>query len=566
MSNEKMHSNRISIEYAVYALILIAALALRFMALGKMPLNNDEARLALEALNVSRGNEVLISGQPGYVSLTSIMFSIFSDTNFLARFWPAMFGSLLVMLPFLFRERIGRTAALLLALLLAFDPFLITASRTASGSIFALTGLIAGIDFWWKKRPVFAGIGFGFALLGGVDLWGGLIAVALVFLLTLWSGKRTRDNEASEGNRPSMKVALISFLITLVAVGTAFLTYPGVISGVGSSIVEYIKSWGSSYTIPFTSAAILWLLIQIPMICLGIWGLINGIKRKDPKAIFLGIWWAIQLLVSVINPARNQAELFWVSIPMLVLASMAIERFFSQQKSENRWVFLAEAVLVVALCVFSFINLAALVNSGGLDTETMRNRIIGTLLPLVLLAVVTLLFAWGWSPNSTRRGLVVGLGLILLAGWFGSSWKAADLGSRPEFEFKSGGETPVGSEILLSSLADLSRWTTSQSNRIDVQVAGLNLTSLSWALRDFENLVLESEFNPNATSSIILTPEDIEIQGISTYRGQKVLWSVQPAFAEMSIQDWMKWLFFRAGPQKETELIFWAENTLFFDH
>lgn len=566
MSNEKMYSTRISIEYTVYALILVAALAFRFLVLGRIPLNNDEARLAIEAMNVSRGNEVLISGQPGYVSLTSIMFSIVNDSNFLARFWPAFIGSLLVLLPLLFRDRIGKTTALILSLLLAFDPFLITISRSANGSIFALVGLLAGIGFWRKNRPVFTGIGFGLALLGGVDLWGGLTAVVLAFLVTLWFNKKNLDNETTESNKPSMKVTVISFLITVLAIGTVFLTHPGVISAIGSSLVEYIQSWGAAYTTPFTSAAILWLLIQIPMICLGIWGLMSGIKHKVPKASFLGIWWGIQLLVSVLNPGRNLVELFWVSIPMLVLASMALGMFFSQQKSENRWVFLAETVLVIALCIFSFMNFAALVNSNGLDAETMRNRIIGTLLPLVLLAVVTLLFAWGWSPNSTRRGLVVGLGLMLFAGWFGSSWKAADLGSRPEFEFKFGGETPVGSETLLSSMADLSRWTTSQTNRIDVQITGLESDSLSWALRDFENLTQESSFNPNSTSSIILTPADIEIQGTSAYRGQKVLWSVQPAFAEMSIQDWMKWGLFRIGPQNKTELIFWAKNILFFNN
>lgn len=566
MTNEKMHSTRIPIEYAVYALILVTAIALRFLVLGKMPLNNDEARLALEAMHVAQGNDVVVSGQPGYISLTAIAFSIFGDFNFFARFWPALIGSLLVLLPLLFRDRIGKTAAVVLSLLLTFDPFLITVSRSANGSIFALAGLFAGIGFWRKNKPVLTGISFGLALLGGVDLWSGLIAVGLAFLAALWARKRIRDDEALEDGKPSMKAAVISSLVTVAVIGTVFLTHPDCISAVGSSLVEYFKSWGSTYTTAFTSAAILWLIIQIPVICLGIWGLLTGIKRKDPLVNFLGIWWGIQLLISVLNPSRNLAELFWISIPMLVLASTTIERFIAQRQSENRWVFLAETVLVVALCVFSMMNFAALVNASGLDAETMRNRIIGTLLPLVLLAVVTLLFAWGWSSNSTRRGLVVGLGLIFFAVWIGSAWKAADLGSWPEYEFKFGGQTPVGTETLLSSMSDLSRWTTSQANRIDVLVAGLDSDSLMWALRDFENLDLETSFNQNMTPSIILTPVETEIQGTSAYRGQKVLWAVEPDFEEMSIQDWMKWGLFRTGPQKNIELIFWAKNTLFFEN
>lgn len=566
MSIETMQSRKISLEYAVYAFILVAALAFRFLALGMTPLNNDEAHLALEALNVSRGNDVSISGQPGYVSLTSILFSIFSDSNFFARFWPALIGSLLVLLPVLFRDQVGKNTALILSLLLAFDPFLITISRSANGGIFALTGVMAGIGFWRIKKPVLAGFGFGLALLGGVDLWGGLIAIGLAYLATFKIRKQVLNAEKNENQKKQVRVAIVSLLITLIAFATVFLTRPAIISAVGSSLVEYIQSWGVAFTIPFTSAAFLWLLIQIPVIGLGIWGLLSGIKRNDPKVGFLGIWWGIQFVLSVMNPARNIAELFWVSLPMLILASMAIEKFFNQQKSENRWVFLAEIVLVVALCVFSLMNFTALVNSNSVDAETMRNRIIGTLLPLVLLAVVTLLFAWGWSLVSTRRGFIIGLGLILFAGWFGSSWKAADLGSRPEFEFKFGGETPVGSEILLSSISDLSRWTTSQANRIDIQIAGLELDSLSWALRNFENLRHETKFNPNSTSSIILTPVETEIQGVSAYRGQKVLWSARPDFAEMTLRDWMKWALFRTGPQQETELVFWAKNALFFEN
>jgi len=566
MTNDKIHSGKISIEHAVYAVILITALALRFLALGKMPLNNTEAHLALEALNISRGNDVVISGQPGYVSLTAIVFSLFNDSNFIARLWPALVGSLIVLLPPLFRDRIGNTESAVLSLLLAFDPFLITISRSANGSIFALVGLVAGIGFWRKNKPVYAGIGFGLALLGGVDLWSGLIAAGLAFLIARWLMKKNPDRAILETGQPSMKVAVISFLVTAAVIGTGFFIHPGCISGVGSSLVEYIKSWGTVFAIPFTSVSILWLIIQIPMICLGIWGLISGIRKKDSLVYFPGIWWGIQLLISVFNPSRNLAEIFWVSAPMLLLASTAIERFILKQKSDNRWVFLAETVLVVALCIFSLMNFTALINSSGMDAEIMRNRIIGTLLPLVLLAVVTLLLAWGWSPNATRRGLIIGIALLLFTGWIGSSWKAADLGSRPEFEFKYGGETAVGSETLLSSISDLSRWSTSQTNRIDVQIAGLDLDSLSWALRDFENLDLESSFNQNSTSSIILTPVDVEIQGTSAYRGQKVLWSTMPDFGQMTIQDWMKWRLFRTGPQVKTELIFWAKNSLFLEN
>lgn len=562
MNNELTTSKKISVEFVLYACILIISLALRFALLDRTPLNEAEAKLAMEAWNLAQGRDVMISGQPGYVALTAPIFYIFKTGNFLARFWPALIGSMVALLPFLFRERLGKTTALVLAVLLALDPFLISMARSANGSMIALVGLLAGIGFWYLRRPVWSGISLGLSLLGGVDLWPGLIVFALALfaapktLRSIWGGGG--GNRKTDG-----RFMAISLAVTAGVIGTVFLTTPAGISSVGSSLIEYFKSWGMPAQTPYYSAAIIWLILEIPVLVFAIWGLIRGIKHQNPLTSFCGIWAGLALLLALVNHSRNLEELFWASVPLLVLAATVISQLIPCIRVESKIVFYAEAAAVIALCEFSFMNFTNLVNSNNMNPEDLRNRIIGVLLPLVLLAVVTALFAWGWSAASTRKGLLLGIGVILLAGWIGSAWKAADLGSRPEFEFTSSQGYAVGEKNLLKTVSDLSLWSTSQANRIDIQIVNIESDSLKWALRNFDNIQVEQSFNPNLSSSIILTPQNIVIESENVYRGQNMVWLSEPDFASMSVRDWAKWALFRTAPQKNTELILWANNALF---
>jgi hypothetical protein len=562
VNDEIAAPRKISVEFVLYACIIIVSLAFRFALLGRAPLNDDEARLAMEAWSSARGGDVLISGQPGYIALTAASFFLFKASTFFARFWPALIGSLTALLPYFFRDRLGKPAAIILAILLAVDPFMISISRSASGSIFALVGLLAGIGFWRLRRPIWSGIAFGLALLGGVDLWPGLIMIGVVYF-TLSNPLKSSAASGEENRKPSVKILLISLAVTAAVISTTFLTKPAAISAIGSSLVEYFKSWALPGTTPFYSAFMIWLIVQIPVVVFAIWGLVIGIKEKNPLATFCGIWWGLALLLGILNPSRNLNELFWASVPMLTLAAIALSRLAAQWQPESRIGFLAETAAVVALMVFSFMNFTNLVNSSGMDAENLRNRIIGILLPLVLLAVVTVLFAWGWSASSTRKGLIFGIGLVLFTCWIGSVWKAADLGSRPESEFKYSAGYSIGENNLLKSAGDLSLWSTSQVNRIDVQIVNVDSDALKWALRNFDNLSTEQIFNPHASSSIVITPANYLIEAKDEYRGQNITWSIQPDFADMTLQDWAKWAIFRTAPQKNTDLILWAKNSLF---
>lgn len=551
-------------EHLLYILILFVSLGLRFAALGRVPLNDREATLALQSLAISQGAMTNLSGEPGYLTLTSFLFFIFGTSEFWARFWPALMGSVVVVIPYLYRGMIGKRISLALAFFLAIDPVLIAASRTSGGGMIAMAGILAGMGFWLANKKALSGICFGLAVMGGVDLWPGTLVIGLAFITSIWIiNPRKKDQQVNITTEPQIRRAIVAGVLTFLAIGSILLMFPKGISTLGSSLVEYFQSWGSGYDFPFYQAGLLWLFTQLPGIVLGVWGVLNPESLNQPLRRFLLYWWIGALLIILLNPARNLQELFWISIPMWVFAAAQLVYFIDHTQIESKAVMLAEAAATIALIIFSILNLIYLINSAGLDQIAIRNRLIGAVLPLILLIVFTVLMAWGWSENSARKGLLVGLGVILIVGYIGSSWKAASLGSNPGSEILGGQAFPAGRQYFLTSISDLSKWKTGQPDAIDIQLVGINSPSLDWALRDFKALTHETLLNVNTTPSVVISEVDVDLQSSAIYRGQKLVWAVKPDPQLLSIKEWVKWGFLRKAPLQKTEYLLWARNDLF---
>ncbi len=174
-----MKTGKFTTEHFIYGLAILLALGLRFIGLGNTPLSDTEASSALQALSAFQPGHVISGGQPGYVLLTAVSFFLTGSSEFFARFWPAVFGTLLVLVPYLGRERLGQKAALVMAFAVAIEPSLVAASRQADGRMLAITGLAFAVVFFLRRNAVWAGIATGFAILGGPTVWYGLLAIAL---------------------------------------------------------------------------------------------------------------------------------------------------------------------------------------------------------------------------------------------------------------------------------------------------------------------------------------------------------------------------------------------------
>ena len=110
-----MNSSPFKNEGWLYWLAFLIALGFRLIQLGASPLTDSEANLALQALHIAQGKAPLLGPQPGYILFTSILFAVINSTNFMARFVPALVGSVMVFAPYFFRDRIKPKPALILA-------------------------------------------------------------------------------------------------------------------------------------------------------------------------------------------------------------------------------------------------------------------------------------------------------------------------------------------------------------------------------------------------------------------------------------------------------------------
>ena len=255
-----MNSSPIRNEGWLYGLAFLIALGLRFIHLGASPLTDSEAALALQALQIARGETPLLGPQPGYILLTSALFTIFHSTNFLARFLPAMMGSVLVFVPYFFRDKIRPRPALILAFLLAIDPGLVALSRQASGTMLAVASLFFAWAMWRNGRLIPAGVFAGLALLSGPSLWAGLLTLGLTWIFL--QGMQTRptyeeptDTTGDQSPVSSLhspitnynlqltqyRPAIVALLVTLLIGGSLFFLSPNGLSAWLSALPAYLR-------------------------------------------------------------------------------------------------------------------------------------------------------------------------------------------------------------------------------------------------------------------------------------------------------------------------------------
>ena len=114
--------NKIRTEQMLYLVVFLLALGIRMLNLGDAALSDFEASLALQSLGLVAGENLNLGPQPGYVFPTTIFFSLLGASNFMARLWPALAGSLIVLAPYAFRDRLGQKAAMIVAVGLSLDP------------------------------------------------------------------------------------------------------------------------------------------------------------------------------------------------------------------------------------------------------------------------------------------------------------------------------------------------------------------------------------------------------------------------------------------------------------
>ena len=571
---------RIKLEHLLLLLAFGLALFLRIFRLGATPLNDLEAGWALQALQLARGSlpggSIGFGPQPGYVSLTGLLFYVLSDSNGLARFWPALAGSLLVLAPWLFSRQVGGRAALLnpkaavlLAFGLAIDPGMVSLSRQAGSPMMALSFLVLAGGCWYLGKSWLAGVLAALAVLSGPDILTGLAGILLASLIFRFAlrapvQEETEEEAELEVRLTNWRPALLGGTITLLAAGTLFLFYPGGLGSMMASLPAYLSTWIQPSGVPAMRLLAALLVYQPLAVIFGLTAAsrVFSLNDSEPLRTPLLVWFLSALLLGLLTPGRQVADLVWVLFPLWGLAALELQRYLPE--GDLNPISLAQAGFMVVLLGLAWFTLASLSRTTVPGVSELVARY-GLMLGILALgALTTILIGLGWTWPVARSGLAWGLvvagGLYLIS----NMWGASQLRLNQTQELWNSTPATGQVDLMLHSLQDLSRWReVGFPAQIDVVLTD-PAASLRWALRDYQNLTLQGEPAIGELPSIIITTRSQEVPALTAaYRGQDFDWWLRSGWIGTLPPDSNRWLAFRDAPILPDQVILWARADLF---
>ena len=574
-----MNSSRLKNEGWLYWLAFLIALGFRFIQLGASPLGDSEAALALQALDIARGQSPLLDPQPAYILFTSILFAITESTNFMARAVPALIGSLLVFIPYLFREKLNPRPALILAFLMAFSPGLVALSRQANGTMLAVTFLLFAWGMWINGRTIPAGVFAGLALLSGTSLWAGLLTLGLTWIFRRGTEARSTDGEYESSNYQSpayniqfsnveLRPPLIALIVTLIFGGTLFFIAPNGISAALSSLPAYLSGW-TSPSVMTPGRMLLTILAYEPLgIILATLSVIRGFRTKSKRILRLSLWLAVSVLLAIFY--RQATELIWVIIPLLTLAALELARSIEVQPDERVEVgVVVTAIMILLIYIwFNVSNIA--VNPYAqipavmpIFGEVQNPRYVIMYGASAILLVCIAMVGFGWSPRIARLGTVWAFTIFLSFYSLATAWGASGLRNLGGVELWSTPK-PLHADLLLASVDDISEFSLGHIDSQPVTIMGIDSPALEWVLKDHQVEVV-SALDPQVAPPLVVTQPMDNLNLPSAYRGQDFTWRQTPRWEQIQNPDWWSWLVYRQLPKDDETIILWARDDLFPD-
>src|SRR3954449_1514837 len=140
-------------ELAVWGVLIVLTLVVRFIALGNRPFHHDESQDAYFSYLFRQSGDYaynpLLHG-PLRFYLTGLMYVLFGDTNFTARLAPSLMGAAMIPMCWGLRGLLGRGAALAAAVLFAVGPSYLYFSRFAREDIYVAAITLALLISIWR--------------------------------------------------------------------------------------------------------------------------------------------------------------------------------------------------------------------------------------------------------------------------------------------------------------------------------------------------------------------------------------------------------------------------------
>ena len=148
-------------EKAFYLLLIVLAITTRFWDLGARAISHDESWHANWSWKLYAGQGYRhdpASHGPFLFEANALIHLLFGVNDYTARVVPALFGVILVALPYLFRKWLGRTGALIASVLFLISPSLLFYSRYIRNDVYIVVWtllLIFAVFRYLEERKSF---------------------------------------------------------------------------------------------------------------------------------------------------------------------------------------------------------------------------------------------------------------------------------------------------------------------------------------------------------------------------------------------------------------------------
>ena len=540
-----------------FLLAFLVGLGLRLWRLGSMRFTLAEAQIAQNAWQMAIGKATELPGNMSYAGLSALLFTLFEPSFLFARLMPALFGSSLILVPWFWRDRIGKTAALLLAIGLAIDPILLSFSRQIVTPIFVVAGLAWAATALKYKRPVLTGALLALAFLGGYSFW--MVAlIGLVAYLVLPKNETQSVDLTPFRSKSFLLPFLTSFAISLAVISSAFLLNTEGLGGIAAGLVDFVHIFANAYELLVYQPIIIAIAYSILPLIFSFWSLMDDLRAKQPiRNLPFLIGWGLSLLLCVLLGRQDLGMLVFAAVFAWLGAATHIANIIDTKPEAREVVF---GVMVFQVVILGYLQMVSRrLISVPSNTQDFRFAALAVLAGILLLVITTILVGMGWSREVSRQAFQKSLLIMLIVLTLGLGLRS--IRSQQESNTLSllAGPILLPNNDVESIVDEIDREGRADKTEITYDLGDLE-QQFSWF---FRNQVDWRSTQSVLQADLMLSSSAQDFSAADTYRGRNVVLFRQIDQQVVKPIDFLKTLLGEPLPMVSQIGVLWVRLNLF---
>lgn len=563
-------SRQITVADAVLLMLMTAGGILRFFKLGALPLSPAESGEALSVWQFWQSSaETATSVSPAYFTLTGLFTEFVGYSDAVMRFVPALFGLGAVVIPWLWRSRMGNVGALIMSAMVAFSPIHTVLSRTSGGEAIAIFAIMLLLTAWVRFHEtgdvrwlyvLSAAIGLG--LTSSPLFITGAAALAAAWLVQRIAGPALgQDLEFKSIDSQAKRQAAMVAVVAVVLFGAMGLLRPEGLGAAAGLPAAWLQQFGiGSAATGILDPVLATIRYEIWLLLPGLGAIIWAALQDRPLDIFCVYWLVAAVIFSLLQPAQVSNAAI-ITLPAYFLVAQG-GRALALPRIDNLGWGLGGVIFLLA--GIAAVNVARY--SRAVVYNPQQLSFLGIAMIAMIIAAASIYFAGLWKARSSFQGAQIGLFALLLVYQWGNSYWLGHFGANdPRERFVvSGSDDDI--RLLADVLSDVSVQTAGAEHEIEV-FSIVDTPLIRWYLREFRSASFGGSVPSGWQYAAVVSPEEYNLSLSSAYSGTDfdIVRSRLPLPAGQNmLMDTVRWwlLHDSKAPMDSERVILWWRSDL----